>query len=306
MTSRSQAENEGIVAQAAAWHVASAQDDMDWDGFTLWLEADPLHRAAYDEIAMADALLDEHRAVLHDVHADVASQPVPHRARRWPWAAASALAVSAVAAIIALAATPSLWRTPETEYATSAAARTITLADGSMILLAPHSRLDISGKDDTTMRLVGGAFFTIRHDPARQLAIAAGPVIIHDIGTRFDVQADTGTARIAVSEGRLEASAPALSQPLPLTSGRSLLFDGPTATATLSDAALADIGNWRQGRLTYESTPLALVAEDIGRYAGIPLGVPGALRSRRFSGTLIIDKAHEAPRDLAQLMGLAH
>ena len=36
-----------IAQEAAAWHAASFDDDMDWDGFTAWLEADPRIEAVH-------------------------------------------------------------------------------------------------------------------------------------------------------------------------------------------------------------------------------------------------------------------
>jgi hypothetical protein len=52
------------IDEAALWHVASARDDMDWDAFTLWLEADPDHRARFEEIAQADAVMCANRPAL--------------------------------------------------------------------------------------------------------------------------------------------------------------------------------------------------------------------------------------------------
>ena len=40
-----------IDEAAARWHLAQADDDMDWSAFTEWLEADPRHRDAYDAMA---------------------------------------------------------------------------------------------------------------------------------------------------------------------------------------------------------------------------------------------------------------
>ena len=60
-------EHDRIIEQAAAWHVASSDDAIDWDGFTAWLEADPRHRTAYDEIALTDAVVLDHRDILADV-----------------------------------------------------------------------------------------------------------------------------------------------------------------------------------------------------------------------------------------------
>ena len=46
--------NEDIHEEAARWFAAQDADDMDWDGFTAWLEADPRHRQAFDAVALLD------------------------------------------------------------------------------------------------------------------------------------------------------------------------------------------------------------------------------------------------------------
>jgi transmembrane sensor len=65
-----------------------------------------------------------------------------------------------------------------------------------------------------------------------------------------------------------------------------------------------EIGAWQDGRLTYDNSSLALVAADLSRYAGVKVDVPANLRSRRFSGTLIVDDGEKALRDLVELMDL--
>ncbi|MET0362420.1 MAG: FecR/PupR family sigma factor regulator, partial [Sphingobium sp.] len=43
---------------AIAWHVAMpSMDEAQWTAFTAWLEAEPAHAAAYDEVASADRAL---------------------------------------------------------------------------------------------------------------------------------------------------------------------------------------------------------------------------------------------------------
>ena len=53
-----------IVERAIAWQQAIAGDDMDWAAFTAWLEADPRHRGAFDDIALIDRAVDSHRDAL--------------------------------------------------------------------------------------------------------------------------------------------------------------------------------------------------------------------------------------------------
>jgi transmembrane sensor len=206
---------------------------------------------------------------------------------------------------IAIVAGPTFLHPAPQIYATGAASRTLALADGSRVVLAPRSRLVISGSNASAMQLTGGAWFDVHHVAARELAISAGPITIRDIGTRFDVQEDGNLVRVAVAQGHVEVVSPALSQAIALDAGRALLFDGQRGVASVAATDVAAIGGWRRDRLTYDNAPLALVADDLGRYAGIQLDVPAELLSRRFSGTLIIGHGIEAPRDLAQLMGLA-
>ena len=285
-----------IIAEAAKWHVASNGDAMDWDRFALWLEADSRHAQAYDEIALTEALLGDHRHNLSrgDVGYD---RDTPSRKTSWrlAWGAVAA-------AVLAMVAIPAMRSGPDITYATTNAPRAIALTDGSMVTLAPHSQLSLSDRD--TMRLTSGAWFDLRHIAGLKLAITAGQVTIRDIGTRFDVQAEGGTVSVAVAEGSVEVTSKGLSNPIALSEGRALLFDGDNNLARTSRIDPTSIGGWRQDRLSYENMPLPLVAADLGRHADAHLDVAANLRSRTFSGTLIIGKPHDAPHDLAQLMGL--
>lgn len=154
------------------------------------------------------------------------------------------------------------------------------------------------------MRLEGGAWFAIRHDPERALDIAAGPVVIRDIGTSFDVQVDGALARVSVTEGQVSVASAALERPLTLQHGKGLLYDSAARRAEVQDVDPAAAGSWRSGELRYQRTPLSLVALDLNRFAGIHLSVPAELRGRRFSGILTVKDAEATKRDLAQLMGL--
>ncbi len=296
-----------IIDEAAAWHAASAADEMDWDGFTVWLEADRRHRAAYDELALANSLIDDHREVLGAADIGLPAQEPqvlrPDFSRTslgWAQWAGMAIAASLVAVLVV---PQFLVPSPEI-YQTGTAARSIALDDGSSVMLAPHSRLTVEGRQQERMALSGGAWFDIRHNPSRPLAISAGSVEISDIGTRFDVQANAGHVRIEVAEGEVKVASQALVQPIRLARGRGLLFDGKAGTALVSPVAKDSIGEWRSGRLNYVATPLPLVAADLSRYAGVRVSLSDALRDRRFSGTLVVGNGEAAIRDLSQVMGL--
>lgn len=299
-------DEEDILSEAVNWHLASNDDSMDWNAFTRWLEASPRHRAAYDEIALAELLLEEHRDNLARPEPTSAADGAmpqemkrPVFGRRLGWAGA-AIAAALVAAI----SMPQFLARPPQVFQTTGTSRSIALADGSTLVLAPRSQITIEGRDQARMILSGGALFDIRHDPSRRLTISASGLIISDIGTRFDVQAQDGAVRVAVVEGKVQVSSDSLTAPVQIPAGKGLAYDAGAGTATVSPVKTDDVGSWQQGRLSYENARLPLVIADLRRYAGVSVDVPVRLRDRRFSGTLIVDNGDAALRDLAQLMGL--
>lgn len=297
-------EFDAIVAEAAAWHAASDNDDMDWAGFTLWLEADPRHAAAYDQLMLTAALVDEHGAALAGAMAVIANDDEPARVppTRRAWLAWGGSAVAA--ALVAAIALPVLREPAPAVYATGGNSRTIALADGSRIALAPHSRLEVAGRRQDRLALAGGAWFDIRHDSQRPMTISADGLTISDIGTTFDIQTAPTGVRVAVADGKVKVSGAALRRSVELSKGRSLQVDGATHVARVHAIPGDQVGSWRNGRISYDGAPLALVAADLARYAGVKVEVADDVAARQFSGTLVVGDGQAAIRDLSRLMGL--
>ena len=310
-------DDETILAEATGWLVASEGPDegMDWDAFTHWLEADARHRHAYDEIALTGLALDDHRDQLAFAPAKApafdtgpveapALAVVPGRFGRNAGRGLRWGGFAIAASLAAVLVVPRMMAPAPLVYQTEAAPERIALADGSIVLLAPRSTLSLADKAGGQMTLEGGALFDIRHDPARRMNISAGALEVHDIGTRFDIQAEGDAVRVAVDQGNLEVTSQALDAPVRLAAGKGLSFDGRAGTATVAPVRAGTVGAWQKHRLSYDNAPLALVVSDLRRYAGVSVDVPVSLRDRRFSGTLIVDSGEAAVRDLAQLMGL--
>jgi len=293
-----------ILTEAAEWHAMSDSDAMDWEGFTAWLEADPRHRKAYDEIALGDALLSDRASDLNArFAAETGAEQVSMPGRRVTWKRWAGVAIAATLAAILIV--PNYIRTPEAVYETESVSQDIALGDGSNVILAPYSRLSVEGRNRDRVALSGGAWFDIVHDPDRPLIISANGLHIRDIGTQFDVQSDKDQVRIEVADGKVEVSSPTLSTPVELSAGKALHFDGAAGLARVSPIDLNDAGEWRSGRLSYETAPLSLVATDLARYADVKVMVPNSLGNRRFSGTLVISDGEAAVRDLSQVMELS-
>lgn len=302
MTARTDMD-EQMLDEAIAWQAALEQDDTDWDAYLAWLEADPRHREAFDSIALVDAAITDNREQIKSVLAPDLTVPADPRPNRWRprllWgsAIAASLAILVAGPILRSNADPVVYENGGTTN------RSLALANGTSVILAPSSRIVVTGNDAGAIELARGeAYFDVRHDPGRTLTVSAGTYRISDIGTRFSVNLANGTFRVGVAEGVVSVYAPSVAKPVRLDAGHQLV--GGNGALTLALVDVAQIGSWRSGRLSYTDAPLALVAADISRYSGKAIIVDPSMEKKHFSGSLVIGDGSKLVGDLAGVMGI--
>jgi len=295
-----------IVERAIAWQQAIAGDDADWTAFTEWLEADPRHRIAFDDVALIDAAVDARRDALRtllrpDVIADEEENcRSPATGRRW-------FLGTGIAAALALAVGLPLIQSQQGQsiaYTTHpGATRSVTLDDGSRLDLSADTALSVGPHQRRVTLARGAVYFDVRHDPARQLVVEAGGYRIADIGTRFAVDVAGDRVSIAVAAGSVTVTPPA-GDPLRLDAGDAVI-DGGNGDVVRASVAPDAVAAWRHGRLTYDNATLAKVASDISRYTGDRIEVADTIGDRRFSGVLVIGDGSHLVSDFAAVAGLA-
>lgn len=296
-----------MIEQAIAWHAAQMRDDCDWDGFTQWLEADPQHRAVYDDIALLDGTLSDNRELLGQLfpaEPAVAPEPAATRSvRRWAGYGFG----GAIAAAAAMFAVPMMTAGPaQIAYETGPGqTRMVTLADGTQVALASSSRLLVAKDDKNDISIEGAAWFSVPHNPLRTLVIRADGYRISDIGTRFEVKSVGERLTVAVADGSLSVGAGGLSRKVQLHGGQRLMVARDIGLAEVGNIDGGDVASWRSGRLVYQDVPLSLVATDLSRYAGKNVVADPAIARRRFSGVLSIGDGSGLVKDISQIMGLA-
>ncbi|WP_070155195.1 FecR family protein [Sphingobium phenoxybenzoativorans] len=291
---------EQMLDEALAWHMMLEADDADWDGYTAWLEADPLHRDAFDAVALVDAAVMDNRTAIRDLVA--IRQPESSSAspsRRWMLGGAVAAAIALVFAVPMLRkdGAVSTYRTAPGE------SRDLALANGTNVTLSPASTIIVTGKDAAKIELASGeAYFDVRHDPSRTLTVAVNGYQVTDIGTRFVVNAAGGRFHVGVSEGIVSVTSPDGGRAVQINAGQQMFSGG--GGATISSVPAADIGSWRSGRLSYSDAPLPIVAADIARYSGKAVTVDPSLEKKHFSGILVIGDGTRLVDDLATVMDI--
>lgn len=287
-----------MVEQAIAWHLRLKDADEDvWIEFAEWLNADPAHNRVYEAVADGDALMtavleraifppgEEHRRPSEFSNDDdgpaygTAGEPV--RRNRWRWGALAASV--AVAGLLGAQMLPSR----DAPYSIETAAgetRTVSLADGSKVLLNGSTRIVLDKNDIRRVDIVRGeARFAVKHDDFDPFTVVAGEQRLVDIGTMFNVVRTDRQLRVGVAEGAVRFEG--MARTVELRAGDSLAADN-RGKIEISQGPVASIGSWATGELVYDQAPLEQVADDLSRSLGISLELPPAMRSRRFSGVI--------------------
>ena len=287
-------------ARAIDWLVRQRDPDFtDWDGFADWLAEDEAHAAVYDAVASLDRDLDALPATPKPSVVIVPETPRRPSRRAWFGGAVAAALVGAISlSNLGLFGNENRIETVAGEH------RTIALADGSKIEINGASVIEIDKERPRFARLESGeAMFHVVHRDGDPFVVETGDAKIVDLGTAFNVVRRDRQTSVAVSEGIV------LYNPdrdkVRLVAGKGIeARDGDRHPPVVQDVDVASIGGWRSGLLVYNGTPLAVVAEDLKRTAGMQVSIAPEASDLSFRGALIIDKnRNRTIADLAALSG---
>jgi transmembrane sensor len=145
----------------------------------------------------------------------------------------------------------------------------VALEDGTVVRLAPNSRLEFGQGSGRTVDLTGRAFFAVARRDGDPFKVRLPQRTITVLGTRFDVEGRDGRTRVAVVEGEVRISG-----------------DGPELTAR-RDLVIQRVDDiygtidWLGGFLAFETTPLAEVAEEIRDRFGLRIAIADSVLSAR-------------------------
>lgn len=281
-----------IEDEAIGWIIRLRDPVFDeWDAFTAWLEADPAHARAYDDMALADADIGSALEAMPAPVSRAANDDEPEargivRRRALGWGIAASL--------LAILGYSSFDLGPSTyEVRTAANARqTVKLADGSRIDLNGSTRLILDRDNPRFARLDRGeALFTVIHDNSYPFVVETGGTKLVDAGTAFNVIRDGGRTEVAVSEGLVIYNPE--SDRIALPAGR-MLRSTDSGRVTVANLEAGSVASWRTGRLVYQHVPISIVAADLSRNLGVEVAADPSVGGRNFSGVIQLEGGPQA------------
>jgi transmembrane sensor len=307
MTNSARDRQEQAAEEARRWIARMAAGDMqpeELTQFRSWRSADLLHNRSFEEA----------RAIWR------ATEPVPRQAEptapflpastQRPWLAsptrrlvATGLTVSIVAA---LAFGQDIGVLLRADHRTGTVVESITLADGSRVMLNAGAAIAVS-YDDKERRielLRGDAWFEVAHGDRRPFRVAALGGETQDVGTAFEVRHEEQAVSVGVTEGVVEVRSRSDREGQLLRASQSARYsaDGPvTATGV---AAVDTIAAWRQGEILFDRAAVRTAIGEIGQYRSGPIFIVGTPSSeRRVSGAFRTDRVDEVIDAVAGMGG---
>lgn len=265
-----------------------------------WRQSSPDHESYYREMAR---LLELTREAGADVDRAIGSAPAAseilrtagtpvagheggtgrdrHPGRRIWWFGGLGVAAAAVLAFISLgpdrSASRELLSFGVDEFATGPRdVATVQLRDGSVVRLAPNSRLRLGGsRGERSVTLNGRAYFAVVKLEGHPFTVRTGGGDVAVLGTRFEAEARGAELRLLVVEGRVALSGPG--RRIELGAGQmARAVDGAVSLPTsVPPADARRLLEWTRDFLVFQRTPIDEVAAELRRRFDYTVAIVG-------------------------------
>jgi len=278
-----------------------------------WLDADPDHRAAFDE---AGATWRELSQLRHD--------PGPLRdllpARRRASATRRAVQIGAVVGLLVLAAGVAryqlgdLWLLAAADYRTAPGElRKVTLADGSSVELGPSSAIAIEfGDTERRVRfLAGEVFFAAaprNGSEPRPFVVEAAGGTTTALGTQFVIEEAGEGADVLAIEHQIEVALQqdGETQGVVLSPGQEVRYTPGVGMGRVRTRDVETATAWRRGMLVFNGASLGHVVETLNRYRrGRIVILDDRLAHRRVSGVFATNDLGDAIETMTSELGIS-
>ena len=178
---------------------------------------------------------------------------------------ATGLLAASVALVVL---TPTLLRNPTKRITTDAShVSTIHLDDGSVIRLAPNTKVRVASNGRREVWLDGKAFFAVAKKHGEPFVVHTPTGDAQVLGTRFELSSASRAVRLVVFEGRVALTA---------TGSRQIVETGEVSSAERGgkptapqQANVSELSPWMKGVLIFQTTPLRAVADELARQYGV-------------------------------------
>jgi len=169
---------------------------------------------------------------------------------------------------------------------------TLSLRDGSVVRLAPRSKLRLLGQSpDREVSLEGRAYFAIAKQPDHPFRIRTRAGIAQVLGTQFDLSAVEDDLRLVVVEGQVALSA--AGERVAVSAGQvSRVIDGEVPTVVNVPDPKAEL-QWVADLIVFQTVPLEQAALELEHHYGLRVELVDSVLAKRTVSAWFSDSSLE-------------
>ncbi|WP_420548032.1 FecR family protein [Curvivirga sp.] len=301
--------------KASEWLISLLEKPNDANlkaAFSHWFEESAEHQKDWEKVLNAYKLMgsvppqyeEEWRQKSEDLHSTdqlfVASNDNGKLKRKRFWTAS--MSIAACFLIVFLVNWHSYFRA---DYVTGIGeVKEVALSDGSVVRLAPESRLNVSFT--TTQRAVelidGQAFFDVAHDTKSPFTVRAENSVVKVIGTAFDVSTRHPSVEVQVQEGIVSVK-PDETEEIILRVGDTIRVK-PDYSLIHGKIEPKYVSSWKENRLIVNDRPVSEVIETLSHYhSGTLLVLGDDIGEQPVTGVYQLTNPDAALSAIAQSVG---
>jgi ferric-dicitrate binding protein FerR (iron transport regulator) len=162
----------------------------------------------------------------------------------------------------------SSWRLGPDEFTTETEPATVGLRDGTLVRMAPESRLRVHPREDAReVSLTGRGYFAVARDPARIFTIRSDAATITVLGTRFDLTIDGEDLRLIVIEGTVGLTVRGAT--VAVKSGQIAQVVSGNLVPPIDIPDPETLVDWVGDFTVFQETPLRIVAAEVEELHGV-------------------------------------
>lgn len=238
-----------------------------------WLNQDTAHRRAFEQAQFAwDKLGDTVSGDATRIAAAREFRGISLGSRLQQWFIPG-ISFATATTLVALVVIVPWWNgSPQTYFTARGQQKTITLDDGTRIVLNTRSEIVTRiGHSKRSVELRNGeALFTVIHDESRPFTVRTESGNILDIGTVFNVELYKKQVNVAVLEGEVKVTADrARNQAANLGAGQGVAYDQAGILTHVTQVDAEDVMAWRKWRLVFRNQPLGEALDHLLAYHDI-------------------------------------
>ncbi len=174
----------------------------------------------------------------------------------------------------------------------------VQLSDGTEVHLNYGSSIKYPQKFSGDMRevsLSGEGFFEVAHNPKQPFIVKTAKLNIKALGTSFNVmaypekdeiEATLVNGKVALEKNDTDGKTIAIGSMLP---GQHVSYNTSTGDVYFSKGDIEKYLAWKDGKLIFEDTPIAQVAEKLSRMFNVDIEVSDDIKDYMYTVTLIDD-----------------